>query len=60
MVWEIVRWSRAIKQQGGLFNAVKAFWVLSDVKEGVLVGKDSLGNRYYEKKDETVWGVFYV
>ena len=58
MVWEIQKWAKAI-QTYGPFGAVRKFFVFSDVKAGTLVGTDKYGNRYFENKDEVVWGEFF-
>lgn len=39
---------KVVKQNGGLWQSVRATFVRDDLKDGVLVGEDNYGNKYYE------------
>ncbi|KAI9293876.1 NDUFA12-domain-containing protein [Neoconidiobolus thromboides FSU 785] len=47
------QWVRKFKSSWDLKRTFNQLWVIKDVKGGVYVGKDALGNRYYEDNDET-------
>ena len=55
MTWEVQKWASVVRQFG-VYEALRRFWIFSDVKVGSLVGKDRMGNRYFQNKDEVVWG----
>jgi hypothetical protein len=39
-----------IKQNGGLYRSLLAYYRVDDIKDGELVGVDRNGNKYYQNK----------
>ncbi|XP_060809820.1 probable NADH dehydrogenase [ubiquinone] 1 alpha subcomplex subunit 12 [Amyelois transitella] len=42
------RFFRIISQHGGIINSILDLWRHDTLKEGMLVGVDSMGNKYYQ------------
>ncbi|KAJ9077698.1 hypothetical protein DSO57_1014160 [Entomophthora muscae] len=45
-------WIRKFKASKDLRRTLKQLFLMDDIKGGVYVGQDQLGNKYYEDKDE--------
>jgi NADH:ubiquinone oxidoreductase subunit len=56
-MWELRKWQKAIGANG-FRKTLHDWWIYGDIKTGKLVGKDAYGNRYYQNKNEIVWGIF--
>ena len=40
----------AIRQNGGLWKSIQTLYRIDELKDGILVGTDRNGNRYYQNK----------
>lgn len=62
-MWEVQKWLTKFREIG-IKRTWLSFWQLNEIKVGQLVGSDKygqnegspLGNKYYQNKNEVVWG----